>query len=94
MGQARSADSPSPFPTSGYFRLQSQFIPISDSSLLERLIVEQLHASAPMMKLVAHQLAVGAIQREVHAFNKDNEKSVYSNVTRGLDLVNAAAGNI
>lgn len=78
----------------GDLRLQSQLVTWRHIRLGKGLVVEQLRASAAMVQFVAHQLAIGAIEWQVHALHQDSEDAVDGDVVRCLDFVDAAAGDV
>lgn len=76
------------------FRLDPQFVVVQDARFQQRLVVEQLGAGPPVMQFVAHDLAVGAVQRQIHPLDQQYENPVHRHVVRRFDRATAAAGNV
>ena len=51
----------------------------------QRFVVEQLAAAGPVLELVAHQLVVRAVSRQVHLLDQDGDHPIHRGVGRQLD---------
>jgi len=74
--------------------LKTELIAIMDISLGEGCSVQQLAPGTTMMKLVAHYLAIGAVQWKVQAFHKKNQNPIHRNIVWNLNFPSAAPGDI
>ena len=60
----------------------------------EGLIVEELGAGAAVVKFVAHELAVGAVEGQAHFFDHEDENAIDGDVIGGFDIADSAAGDV
>ena len=80
--------------TGGDLRLQPKDVTVAHTDIAQRLLIEELLSRGAVMKLVAEQLPVRRVLREVHPIEKHRENALDRGVVGHFDVLPLVARRI
>src|SRR5918993_4800267 len=75
-------------------RLQPQHVVLAHADVAQALLVEQLLAAGAVVELVAEQLPVRGVLRELHLLQQYGEDAVHGDVVGHLDVLTLVARRV